>query len=52
MEFVRLVQARKYQSKDSNPGKLAPDHWRVCWGHFLGEAAYWMKVTFPERMQL
>lgn len=30
MEFKRLVQAIKYQSKESNPGKPAPDHWRVC----------------------
>lgn len=32
------------QSKDAHTGKLAPDHWRVCWGHFLGEKASWMKA--------
>ena len=36
--------ASLYQSKDSCPGQLAPDPWRVCWGHFLGEKASWMKA--------
>lgn len=31
--------ASLYQSKDSCPGQLAPDPWRVCWGHFPGEKA-------------
>ena len=33
-----------YQSKDSHPGRLAPDQWRVCGGHFLGEKASWVKA--------